>query len=45
VDAVLGQAKVVIEAALNYDLEAKAVISEPYDGLQLHEIAIEKPMG
>jgi len=45
VDAVLDQAKVAIEAALNDQLEATAVISEPHDGLQLHEITIDEPMG
>jgi hypothetical protein len=42
---VLDQAKVAIEAALNDQLEATAVISEPHDGLQLHEITIDEPMG
>ena len=45
VGTVLGQAKVAIEAALNDHLEATAVISEPYGGLQLHEITIDEPMG
>ncbi len=44
VDAVLVQAKVAIEAALNDALEATAVVSEPYDGLKIHEITIGAPM-